>query len=727
MSFTVDGPPSFSFAFESPTGSKPSVRRPLLSWAERSASVSRDHLLTLVAEDSKRGMPQRRMRFASLLAPVPETPEQQSRTTRFLLHELRARFAAQISTLQALGALLDQARAAVHNLRKPGAFFYEPSPRADASEGGPSTVQSGAEQRAAVSTAPRLEGMLKMAHETLLQQYAILLPEGRGEATAPGDASGAAGSAAGRWKKGSLRFQQDFLALVPALRSLHARVVALVVAGARQQFQEAWTQLEKLREAGGRGGEKIKAEGSFLLQQYESQLEHSLQAFLVRNVSLGVLLCHFDHLHHQMQARWPQTRPFPGRCSASLPTPDACCQAACFRLHFPSTLSIPLHAVPPGFPHAESPGGPRGSTKVRFAHTSAALESRDTAALGDWEGGCGTEEDALGGSLPQVIGVMDRRCQPAAQLRAAIQQAQSLCRGVAGTAPPVRVFTLEAAPHGGGEVSQALRGSAASPPQFPAETKSLVQPVAAHVVFPSPILRYVLAELLKNAMQATLQKREDDEDASARERSVRFGREETPVDCVLMPVPGGMWIRISDRGVGIREDKKRGIFNCLNKDGQAMKDAATLFMGGETGRRSFVASDTEAETAAATALRASTGEGDTLQKRLEGVRVSGCGVGLLLSRAYMQYFGGELVLRSAPGKGTDCFLFVPSLETRSENLPSTAVPAVWAGKAHKESAEGQSGEGRKQDIVGKSHREDGDSTIPEELLVIDDAAGGARS
>ncbi|PFH35067.1 hypothetical protein BESB_059540 [Besnoitia besnoiti] len=747
MSFTFEGANS-PLASGSPPFSAPPSARGGPSPTESSTALSTERLLLLVAEDSKRGLPQRRMRFASLLAPPPQTPQQQCRAAGFLLDELRARVAAQIATLQALGALLDQAGRAIRNLRKAGENLYSPLAPLGVDPEASALKLGGASQNGSLIS--RLEGMIRVAHDTLLRQYAILLPYGGREGGSACEIGLSTSDSSHRRMSRCLDFHRDFLSLIPALRSLHPRIVTLVVAGARQQFQDAWQHLEKLREDGGRGGEKIRVEGAFLMQQYEGQLEQTIEDFLVRNVSLGILLYHFDHLHHQMQSRWAASsgRHAHSRGTPSLRASDAPHAQSPFRLASPffSTCSHPHHSPlsPRQAPDLPPAGGDYGSSKVRYAHTSLAMESPGgrAAARAPTGGGhpaaSGPEaEECEEAPLPPVIGVLDRFCQPAVQLKAVIQDAQALCRAVSGTAPLVRVFTLETDAYRlrveQGEETNAYRGDAISASAAPAAgvpcaLSSDAEAVASPpIVFPSPILRYILAELLKNAMRATIQKREEDEkrrNLVEREQAARLGREDAPVECVVMPVSGGVWIRISDRGVGIREDKKRFIFNCLNKDGQAIKDAATLLTGGlssEGAQTELGAAAPPSPGAPSNSIGTAKAEQEALEQRLDRVRASGCGVGLLLSRAYMRYFGGALMLRSTPGEGTDCFLFVPSLETRSENLPSSAVPALWGGADARPRdslcAEGGGGPGGRDASGRAGGRLDEESQIPEELLM----------
>ncbi|KEP67646.1 UNVERIFIED_CONTAM: ATPase/histidine kinase/DNA gyrase B/HSP90 domain-containing protein [Hammondia hammondi] len=673
MSFTIDRPSSFSFSFDTPNGSTPTVRTPGVALAE-TASLSRDQLVALVAEESRPGVPQRRMRFAWLLAPFPESAQAQSRMTEFLLRELRLRCAAQLSTLQAVGALLREARTAVQNVLHPGESVRMPFPRFLF------PFETRTPQQGDAAVALPLEGMLKFAHETLLQQYAILLLESKGE----GKDLEAEMPQEPRRQRRALRLRQDFLAVIPSLRNVHARVFAQVVAGARQQFQETTKLLAQLSEV----------DSASILARYENQIETTIRDFLVRNVSLGVLLCHFDHLHHQLQARGPGSPLYSHRSFS-----DACDPGTCFKPHLPSVSPPAGPSVPPQGPDA---GSSRPPGDARFTHSAA------EAPKGSGVGGCFEEKTETGsGSPPQIVGVMDRRCRPEAQLRAAIDQAQSLCREIAGGAAGVRVFAVETI--GNGEAIQNIPETSSSSFSSSLENPSVQRALEHHIVFPSPILRYVLAELLKNALKATLEKGEK---AGGMRGETGFPESEETVDCVVLPVPGGVWVRISDRGVGMSSEKKRGIFNCLNKGDKAMNDAATLFMGGEVGTSCGCSPDTGEKGQKAIP----TLERDSLQKRLESVRVSGCGVGLLLCRAYMQYFGGELLLRSSPGKGTDCFLFVPSLEKRSENLPATPVPSLRDEK--EENSDRGAGE---EDFVGTTSRDGGTHSIPEELLDTGDA------
>lgn len=124
-------------------------------------------------------------------------------------------------------------------------------------------------------------------------------------------------------------------------------------------------------------------------------------------------------------------------------------------------------------------------------------------------------------------------------------------------------------------------------------------------------MEYMLTELFKNAFRAT----------------VESGNVETPVQVTIAPTAQGdsLTIRIRDHGGGIDPENLSKIWQY----------SFTTFFGDE-------------------GL-------DALGGIQGGSSIAGLGYGLPLSRAYAEYFGGDLTIQSCFGWGTDCYLNLKGL------------------------------------------------------------------
>jgi pyruvate dehydrogenase kinase 2/3/4 len=137
-------------------------------------------------------------------------------------------------------------------------------------------------------------------------------------------------------------------------------------------------------------------------------------------------------------------------------------------------------------------------------------------------------------------------------------------------------------------------------------------------------LSYVLHELLRNACRHTLLAHPDSE------------AELPPIVVTLCASPGDVVIRVSDRGGGIKGDTSR----CFAFGGAGVGQAWKV-----------------------PGMEAKVGD-----KIPEGVHL---GVGLPISRVYMEYWGGRLELRSLVGWGTDAYVRIGRLGNVAEQLSAT--------------------------------------------------------
>jgi pyruvate dehydrogenase kinase 2/3/4 len=137
-------------------------------------------------------------------------------------------------------------------------------------------------------------------------------------------------------------------------------------------------------------------------------------------------------------------------------------------------------------------------------------------------------------------------------------------------------------------------------------------------------LHYILLELLKNAMRATMDK---------------HGHEDDVPDVMVIIADGteneDVVIKVSDEGGGIRRSQIQKIWSYLFTTVDPSKQDAF-----------FSSSDHSPDSP-----------------------LAGLGYGLPISRSYATYFGGDLDIMSMEGFGTDAFVFLRRLGDSQEPLP----------------------------------------------------------
>lgn len=152
-------------------------------------SSCESQLYPFIVEDIRTGLssPPRRMRFMSLLSPPPQTLEQQQKVASFLFEELRLRYAGQVGALQVLGTILNQAEHRLRRLRKLGGegaqvgptegnLFDEQELYSRHDDRRCSSKARELEGRSRADSPLQLHGLLRVAQDTLLQQYELLSP-----------------------------------------------------------------------------------------------------------------------------------------------------------------------------------------------------------------------------------------------------------------------------------------------------------------------------------------------------------------------------------------------------------------------------------------------------------------------------------------------------------------------------------------------------------------------
>lgn len=199
--------------------------------------------------------------------------------------------------------------------------------------------------------------------------------------------------------------------------------------------------------------------------------------------------------------------------------------------------------------------------------------------------------DFLGGDAARrdsVVGLIHRHCAPVDVARDAIDVATSICRDATGVAPEVTV-----------EGAQELT--------FP---------------YVPSFLEYILTELLKNSMRATVE--------------YWAGEGELPPIRVIVAHSADhedVAIKVSDQGGGIPRSHMEHVFSYLYSTAKVDTEALLSNL------------DNSASAAAP---------------------LAGLGYGLPLARQHARYLGGDLVLASLNGYGTDAFVYMRRLTPESE-------------------------------------------------------------
>ena len=171
-------------------------------------------------------------------------------------------------------------------------------------------------------------------------------------------------------------------------------------------------------------------------------------------------------------------------------------------------------------------------------------------------------------------------------------------------------------------------------------------------------LEYIIGELLRNSLQAVMQRFSDPQ------------QKPPPVEVLICEAPQNVVIRISDQGGGIPRD----IMPFLWSFNKGPRSASRL--------QNFKDVPTFAATRQEVRPPSEEGSGrkirdsslSTLTSRPPDFRL---GMGLPMSRVYAEYWAGGLELHSLEGYGVDAFLQISKLGNQNEQLTSRAsVDAV---------------------------------------------------
>ncbi|KPM38362.1 hypothetical protein AK830_g8201 [Neonectria ditissima] len=174
-------------------------------------------------------------------------------------------------------------------------------------------------------------------------------------------------------------------------------------------------------------------------------------------------------------------------------------------------------------------------------------------------------------------------------------------------------------------------------------------------------LEYIIGELLRNSVQAVIERHEKHPDSTAASGP-------PPIEITICEAAQHVIIRICDRGGGIPRAELPYLWS-FSKGPQSQKRlenlahvprmAATmqeLHIEGELGRADLKTPNYESSLS-------------SLTSRPPNLRL---GMGLPLSRVYAEYWAGSLELHSLEGYGVDAFLQISKLGNKNEQLATRA-------------------------------------------------------
>lgn len=170
-------------------------------------------------------------------------------------------------------------------------------------------------------------------------------------------------------------------------------------------------------------------------------------------------------------------------------------------------------------------------------------------------------------------------------------------------------------------------------------------------------LQYVVGELLRNSIQAVVERRSNSTDLPP------------PIEVLICEAPQHVIIRISDQGGGIPKEIMPGLWSFskgvrsktrLKNLSQVPRMAATM--------QELELSPTATESGTS---RKGTYDGSlsSLTSRPPNLKL---GIGLPMSRVYAEYWAGSLEIHSLEGYGVDAFLQISKLGNKNEQLSTRA-------------------------------------------------------
>ncbi|RMZ79751.1 hypothetical protein DV738_g3121, partial [Chaetothyriales sp. CBS 135597] len=164
-------------------------------------------------------------------------------------------------------------------------------------------------------------------------------------------------------------------------------------------------------------------------------------------------------------------------------------------------------------------------------------------------------------------------------------------------------------------------------------------------------LEYIIGELLRNSIQAVMEKH-------------RHASKPPPIEVLICEAPQQVIIRFSDQGGGIPRDIRPFLWS-FNKGPRTLARLESLGQVPELAA-------TMQEVQHPTVEKGNGGDSSlsTLSSRPPSLRL---GMGLPMSKVYAEYWAGGLELHSLEGYGVDAFLQISKLGNQNEQLSNTKL------------------------------------------------------
>jgi len=224
---------------------------------------------------------------------------------------------------------------------------------------------------------------------------------------------------------------------------------------------------------------------------------------------------------------------------------------------------------------------------------------------------------------------------------------------------------------------QFIRGLAlqAFGPEVPAPKIRLEGHLDATFPYILSHLEYIIGELLRNSVQASIQRWKDQNPTTVRDTVDK--RDISPIDVLIAESPQHVIFRISDRAGGVPADLLPYIWS-FSKGPRAsirLGNLSQVPMMAGTLQELHPAGTNAGIPSSDVGVRSTTRPGNrdgslaSLAKRPPELKL---GMGLPMSRVYAEYWAGSLELQSLEGYGTDVFLQISKLGNKNEQLTRRA-------------------------------------------------------
>ena len=166
-------------------------------------------------------------------------------------------------------------------------------------------------------------------------------------------------------------------------------------------------------------------------------------------------------------------------------------------------------------------------------------------------------------------------------------------------------------------------------------------------------LEYIIGELLRNAIQAVMERHPDP------------NKKPPPIEVLVCEAPQQVIIRFSDQGGGIPRDILPYLWS-FNKGPRSSSRLQNLARVPELEAKMQEVQHPQVESVKAKIRDSSL---SSLSSRPPGLRL---GMGLPMSKVYAQYWAGGLELHSLEGYGVDAFFQISKIGNQNEQLTSRA-------------------------------------------------------